>query len=227
LAQLSEDLFDAYRNAYLCLECIASDQSPKGPSESDVAWLKRVLPVLLPQGVDMDLVDRIYKAGCLPLFHARMNQGFYEPYGVQRAEVHKLLFQLERIVVAALHHRFGPRFPALWGEMSEAARDVLARAVLQVDEVILLTREGSSLTANPCVKIVEAPRRFENIWARITASIPACKVNMAQVALKKGGQDWTKLELAEPVGLEGVASINIELSMAIYNSRAPRPAYAR
>ncbi len=43
LAQVTEDIFDAYRNLYLALECVLDDRYPKGRRESESVWLRRAL----------------------------------------------------------------------------------------------------------------------------------------------------------------------------------------
>jgi hypothetical protein len=39
LSQASDDLFDAYRNAYLAFECLISGESAKSKGESELQWL--------------------------------------------------------------------------------------------------------------------------------------------------------------------------------------------
>jgi hypothetical protein len=43
LSQTTDDLFDAYRNAYLALEAILSDIAPPKPREGEGAWVQRAL----------------------------------------------------------------------------------------------------------------------------------------------------------------------------------------
>ncbi len=81
LSQLTDDLFDAFRNAYLSLECLVSDESEKERDETERHWLKRVLGGPLsagvPAGVDVNVaVEEMYKLGRLPLFHAKTGKLF-------------------------------------------------------------------------------------------------------------------------------------------------------
>jgi len=43
MSQCARGLFDAYRNAYLALECLVSDESPKKRNERELEWLSRVI----------------------------------------------------------------------------------------------------------------------------------------------------------------------------------------
>lgn len=81
LANASGDLFDAFRNAYLAMECLVSDATPKGATESELNWLKRAFagPLLagLPSGlIGPGTLDDIYRYGRLPTFHAKMGDTF-------------------------------------------------------------------------------------------------------------------------------------------------------
>ena len=53
LAQLTDELFDAFRNIYLAIEAILSSIVPPNPNEGENKWLKRALLAVHPQLVDL------------------------------------------------------------------------------------------------------------------------------------------------------------------------------
>jgi hypothetical protein len=92
LAHLTDDPIERFRYLYLGIENGISAISPKGPSESESAWLKRVLRAQAidcaaalqrpaPNGVDPvdHLVDVVYTQTRLPAFHAKHGQHIFLP----------------------------------------------------------------------------------------------------------------------------------------------------
>jgi len=230
LSQLTDDLFDAYRNAYLSLECFVSDESAKGPGESEVAWLKRVLGGSLlpgvPGGMDINAtVDDVYKLGRLPLFHAKTGASFYAPQGEERERVQLLFATLTALLAALFRHKFGNRFPGGWGSMSQEVHDAQARAVFQFDEVVY-KRESERVSFLPKVEVISKPRRFGNLWARLEVARPIDLMCVDGVELLHDGQYWCGLEFPECLPMENVAVVSFEFSLLQYNTRAPNPSHA-
>jgi hypothetical protein len=232
LSQLTDDLFDAYRNAYLSLECLVSGESPqdKKNREKELDWLKRVLGGPLSAGVPagMDIsatVDELYESGRLPLFHAKIGKSFYAPQGEKREHIQELLGTINALLASLFRNKFGDRFPAGWGWMSELARDASARAVLQFDEVVYKSAcERSS--RHPQVQVIEQPRRFGNLWARLEVAPPADLAYIDAVELRHNGQDWITLEFPESVPMAGVRMARFEICVLTYHARAPKPTHA-
>jgi len=91
LAQTTDDLFDAYRNMYLAFEALLSTQYSKRRCETEIDWLRRALrSASLSLHLDTlklapcpDLVEaileKVYKDGRLPLFHAKAGRTFFAP----------------------------------------------------------------------------------------------------------------------------------------------------
>lgn len=76
LAQITDDLFDAYRNMYLALELLVSTISPKARQESERNWLKRVIGSSPDYCTERRIVEEIYKVRC-DLFHAKKMKCIY------------------------------------------------------------------------------------------------------------------------------------------------------
>jgi hypothetical protein len=53
LAQVSEEVFDAYRNLYLALESILSTATPRKPGEREVEWVERALKAAATAGTNL------------------------------------------------------------------------------------------------------------------------------------------------------------------------------
>jgi hypothetical protein len=112
LAQVSDDLYDAFRNMYLAFESLLSTRHQRG-KEHEVQWLERAMRSALP---DLDLatlcpretsdpvayiVGLIYTNARLPLFHAKDGKTYFAPGGAEadRAVVLHALSLLTSIVV--------------------------------------------------------------------------------------------------------------------------------
>jgi hypothetical protein len=112
LAQVSDDLYDAFRNMYLAFESLLSTQHPKG-REHEVQWLERALRAseqvldlvaLCPRGTSDPVThirERVYENARLPLFHAKDGKTYFAPGGVEsdRAAVLEALSLLTSVVI--------------------------------------------------------------------------------------------------------------------------------
>lgn len=102
LSQASDDLFDAYRNAYLALEAVLSDITPQklhpnGRRESERDWLTRALvDAGLATAGDGALADELYRGVRASLSHAKSGRDVLLPY--DNAERDKVLASLHRVV---------------------------------------------------------------------------------------------------------------------------------
>ena len=229
LSLLAEDLFDAYRNAYLALECIVSDESPPNPREREIPWLKRVLGGSLrpgmPGGMLIDsTIEELYELGRLPLFHAKMGQRFYSPYSKDREHVQAMLGVLHAIVAGLIHFKFGSQFSGGWAQFSQALTDARAQASFKCDEVICGT-DAAAESLTPIVEVVDVPRRFGNPWARLTLPAPQSILSIQRFTLRLRGQDRCWTDLPEPWSTAAISSMIIELNYLDYNVRAPNPVH--
>jgi hypothetical protein len=89
LSQVSDDLFDAFRNMYLAFELLLSAKYPKG-NEREIDWLRTSLAAaaadldlasLTPSHVDpvSHIIDAVYLNARLPLFHAKDGHAYFAP----------------------------------------------------------------------------------------------------------------------------------------------------
>lgn len=231
LAHVSADLFDAFRNAYLALECLASEATPKGSSESELNWLKRALAGPLSSGLPLGLVgpstvDDIYRDGRLPTFHAKMGSTFYAPHGPERQSMQARFDTLVLLVNCLLQHRFGPQFVSRGASMSQAAYDSMASTSLNYDEIVF-QGDGLRESAVAVVQTVSSTRRFNQLWGRTTVARPASLHWIDAIEARKAGTEWMSLVLNERVPLQGVSKISVELNLLQYHSGSKRPAHRR
>lgn len=112
LAQVTEDLFDAYRNMYLAFEALLSSKYPK-TGRGERKWLREALDDARKSiqiadlvGEDSadpvgDLLAQIYTDARLPLFHAKDGEEFYVPHDSveSRDVVSRALSVLTKVVL--------------------------------------------------------------------------------------------------------------------------------
>lgn len=231
LAHVSDDLFDAFRNAYLALECLASEATPKGASESELNWLKRALTgplsIGLPSGlIGHSTVEDIYRDGRLPTFHAKMGSTFHAPHGLERQSMQERFDTLALLVNCLLQHRFGHEFVRRSASMSQDLYDSMAATSFTFDEIAF--QDGELRESAPAVvQTVSSPRRFNQLWGRATVARPASLHWIDTIKTQKAGVSWTSSVLAERVPLQGVNKISVEFNVLQYNSRSKRPVHRR
>jgi hypothetical protein len=225
LSQISDDLFDAFRNAYLALECIVSDVSPINANEKEVVWLKRVLngPLsnTIPGGLNIDAtVDEIYKHGRLPLFHAKNN--FYKPQGDDRATIQSTLMTLQQLLASIMKAKISPHISGGWGQMSQALIDSMCKVSFKANEIIYGLDQLQEKMAMS-MEVVDSPRRFGNLWARVTTPAPTGISAVESIIFLEAGQETITMTLPEKIPLQRVSSIRVELNQLYSSAKAPNP----
>ncbi len=127
LSQVSDDLYDAYRNMYLAFESILSSQYPKSKG-LEINWLRQSLNAaasdlqlsnLIPVGVADPtgyLLAKIYDGARLPLFHAKDGKAYFAPVqsSINRQEVSTSLAILTQIVIRMAGKWFAARRLGGW-----------------------------------------------------------------------------------------------------------------
>lgn len=231
LARASPDLFDAFRNAYLALECLASESTSKGPSEGEPAWLKRALAGPLSTGIPAGVIgpstiDDIYRDGRLPTFHAKTGSSFYAPHGPERAAMQERLETLLLLVNCLLQDRFGHQFVSRDASMSQDMYDSMAAASFTFNEISFSDGQAEAAVA-AVAQTISSPRRFNQLWGRTTVTRPATLDWVSVYETRKDGGAWTTAVLEERVPLRGVSKISIEINLLQYASGSKRPAHRR
>jgi len=113
LSQVTDDLYNAYRNMYLAFELTLSRGVPPNKGEREIHWLRRALSQAEGQlqlagilkvptdKVPDTLIEGIYRDARLPLFHAKFNRDYYSPHDDEgdRGVVANALKLLSRVVL--------------------------------------------------------------------------------------------------------------------------------
>ena len=230
LSLVSDDLFDAYRNAYLAFECLISGESAKQRSESELDWLIRVSKAsfasAIPGGIDIELtLEEIYKLGRLPLFHAKMSETFFTPQGDEREHLHKLLEDLTFLLISFLGHKLGHSAVGGWGSSSQDLCDAQSRTMFDCDSVLLQSSRFRR-TVVPIVDVYDNPRRFGNLWARIAVRPPQSLPSLSKMETLLKRQARIHFKLEEAISLTDVSTFAIELSVVNRHASAPRRLYS-
>jgi len=143
LAQLTDDLFDAYRNLYLALESILDRMAPQTikaagkPAEGESAWFKRALGIadtrvglalFAPQGSTnpvQDLYNELYMATRTALFHSKSSRQSILPHapGKGHEDVAAAVERLSRLYIALAEKELGTR--SVMGVVTYAGFDLM------------------------------------------------------------------------------------------------------
>lgn len=152
LSQISDDLYDAYRNMYLAFESMLSSRHPKTKG-LEIDWLRQALNAassdlqlsnLVPVGT-LDatghLLAKIYDGARLPLFHAKDGKAYFAPVHstANRQEVSAALATLTQIVIRMADKWFATRRLGGWINLE----------LLASQNEILFADSGFVFTDNP------------------------------------------------------------------------------
>jgi hypothetical protein len=226
MSQCAKGLFDAYRNAYLALECLVSDVATKGDGESELNWLNRViggpLAQAVPSGLDANTaLEAIYKFGRNPLFHAKITETFYPPHGPQTEEVQELFERLTLLLASLLQYRLGKEVVRTWATMSQPVEDKQTLLTLNFDEVCF-ENGADEIYATPRIEVIKSPRRFGQLWAKVFVDRPEELLSIRRVRFLRQRQRRIEFELDEALETSSVAGITFEINSVNRNLRAPK-----
>ncbi len=127
LSQVSDDLYDAYRNMYLALESLLSSKYPKQTGErkwllqsltsaSSDLFLSNLVPPETSNNAVEEIIRHIYDEARLPLFHAKVGERHFAPVNSasEREKVADALELLTPIVLRMANTWFSARRPRRW-----------------------------------------------------------------------------------------------------------------
>jgi hypothetical protein len=123
LAQVSEEVFDAYRNLYLALESILSTATPPKPGEREIEWIPRALRQAQANGLNLAgfgrkdahdpvaaIVEDLYSATRTATFHAKADKPTLLPLdAVDRSTVLDNLSRLAGLYLELVHRTLDVR----------------------------------------------------------------------------------------------------------------------
>ena len=252
LSQITDDLYDAYRNMYLAFELLLSSQYPKG-NEKEIDWLNRGLTASLtplnltallpPNTVDpiATIIQKIYEDARLPLFHAKEGKGFFIPQSIgHRHIVAEALQLLTNIVLRMSEAWQGVRYlgGAVYpGWVYRNMSDYLSACRM------LASSDSSSF--DPATVDLSHARYLEGVWMNASLA-PQLSTDQSPVLLGVLNQtDFGLLNsvwrfevvdterpliahtLEDELTIEGIDRLECQLNTRVSNTRRPRSLFAR
>lgn len=147
LSEVSDDLFEAFRNMYLGFEGLLASIVPIKSKERESCWLNRSLRKLNNEvslsaafGTTIEIftdefIQEIYKAVRCALFHAKKSVRLNPHRLIDRTKVSKALLKLSNIVFLIVAHYFHARRPS--GGLTDAGFGLMAEKVFRDSEIII------------------------------------------------------------------------------------------
>jgi hypothetical protein len=165
LSQITDDIYDAYRNMYLAFELLLSSQYPIEKNEREINWLRRGISnanislnfkALLPTSTNdpiQEIIQTIYDKARLPLFHAKEGRGFYPPQSSEyRNVIIKALDLLTKMVLKMSEAWYDARRlggGVFHGWVYESMKQILSTAKMLVsDDSSQFDKSQKDLTDN-------------------------------------------------------------------------------
>ncbi len=146
LAQVTDDLFDAYRNLWLSFELLLSSHYPKQGGERD--WLQDALTQThnslnlangyQPSGQDVvaEIIADLYTNARLPLFHATAFRTVFVPHNLSdRETVGEALRKLTRLLLFLIENWLNVRRPS--GGITYHGFDTTIKDILVSSEILV------------------------------------------------------------------------------------------
>lgn len=252
LSQATDDLFDAYRNAYLALESILSDVAPQDPNEREGDWFKRAL-ASAERLVDLsdhaaqetsDPVEALYREHFVgtrsAMFHAKSGRPVLLPRNeVEREAVTTSLLTIVGLYLRVAEKHLGTRRPA-GGVTSQGfqlmVKPTLDKLVVSVsdDDSALdptgsaIAPRGGSVVALPVLHEVEleGPMVMTKRASSAVDAMSAVPVVRRVVGATVDGVAMLSTVLEGPLVLGSATVFEAVIGVRGENARQPRGSYA-
>lgn len=253
LAQVSEEVFDAYRNLYLALESILSTATPLRTGEREFDWFVRALTEAAAAGLDLGafapagasdfgaaIRGDLYADTRTATFHAKAGERVLLPLDpVDRQSVIDRLSRLAGLYLALVNQTLGVR--RLSGAMMKGGFDlVVGRLVTELkvhatDDDVRVDETATSL--NPGGGLVKklATRPFPELDQPFVRTIigEASVKDLAELrkvtrvmSVARDGTPVTAGQLEAPLTLGGFDLFEAVMAVRGLNVRLPRTFYS-
>jgi hypothetical protein len=254
LAQVTDDLFDAYRNLYLALESLLHSIEPvrqdpnTGRFESEKKWFKRAIGMtnvanladFAPPGAKNpphDIYVDLYQDTRTSLFHAKGNRPHLRPHEAEeRGRVEESLKRLTRLYLAIVEAQHGVRRRS--GGVTEDGFQLMTSLLdsgaqtFASDEALPETDIPSGLTSGayhalPTRRAPEMDRPFfKSILGSATfASLPLLSVSQL-VLVTNSGIPMATADLDGSLTLDHVHRFEAHLPLRMRHPQLPREFYS-
>lgn len=251
LSQVSDDLYDAYRNMYLAFESMLSSQYPKTKG-LEINWLRQSLDAaspelqlvnLVPKGTS-DVTDyllaKIYDGARLPLFHAKDGKAYFAPVQStsNRQEVGAALSTLTQIVICMAGKWYSARRRGGWVNVKlfEEQHEQLfagSRFVFTDNPDFSLQDDLNSKSITDGVSFPGSFSRFfgseqrNNLSGQLRVSAIASRGRFHAVYIVNDTNPLVAVSPDTTVDLNGLDVFDVHLFVRITNGCAPKYIYPR
>jgi methylamine utilization protein MauJ len=253
LAQVTDDLFDAYRNLYLALEALLSTIVPLNQGESETNWLRRAFREVANNGmVDFAAVlpnhggdpvqetfQDIYLDKRNAIFHAKNHRTHLVPHDPdQRQELLASHKRLTQIILALVEGYFGVRrfssgMFAGWFRLQSNHLDTGSTIYVSddpapfdpSDEVV--NPSDGNLVALDTRAAPELDQPFVK-WMRGTIPVVelAALTRLARTALTNGDTPYLCAILEGHLTLQGIHMLEVLMGLRLKNFHQPKGLYS-
>ncbi len=251
LSQVSDDLFDSFRNMYLAFELLLSSKHPKGRGKEE-DWLRNslnssagdlnlvgVVPSGTPDPVD-HVMQVVYFDARLPLFHAKDGRVFYAPMGhdADREAVERALGMLTYMVMqmADTWHNTRRRRGGVYLRTMEAGfGSIMAGAMYSVSPIASFKPDdpltSPAIQAGFRIPATYSGRVDDRTPPTVSGEAPIGpeleKEPMRAIYLIGPTDPLIADTLEAPVNLSGLGKLRIVFRLFGYNENEPRTVFLR
>lgn len=251
LSQVTDDLYDAFRNMYLAFECLLSTRHPK-TQRQEIQWLTDALTAsaqdlqisaLCPAGTTdpvAHIIARVYNGARLPLFHAKDGKTYFAP-GANHADrevVQDSLNALTSLVLRMAQVWYNARRRGGWANLryfDEGWRTQLSGSKLVVsDEATDLKDEAHGVAAatrgvqfSAAVNEYFDSEKRTNIEAQIPVSALAGRTQLAAIYVTKDGAPLIGVTPDTIVDVAGFDHMHAHIFIRGRNGNQPKSQYTR
>jgi hypothetical protein len=251
LSQVTDDLFDAYRNLYLAFELLLSSLFPK-INERELDWLERALSQInqniltstmgVTSNVVQATIDQIYKDARLPLFHAKDGRDYYSPHGQieKRRVVSEALIKLTRIFLLLAKEQ-ETSIRGLGASMSTGLEKQLMEPLLKGTSVVLSddaspfdpdekgfsnSRYQRAIRSHDINENASPHHKFSLI-CHITIPETSAISQISRVELVSNSESLITSLLDKPVFLDSIDEIEVQMNFNKMSARAPKKLFSQ
>jgi hypothetical protein len=235
LSQLTDDLFDSYRNAYLALELLVNELVPrkKKPREGERDWLCRAfsgeLQGSVPDGLPVqEFVDILYVRARLPLFHAKEAYFLPEDSPAEREGIRRSL-TVGLQTVMNLFKRVSQHTHPGGSRKSREVRYAGVCAMFTPNMLRIGSGEAAITVSSPTTAVSMDRLRFDNptfLLSCPVSSLPGLAA-VGELSLLKDGEEGIALELQQAFSLASITRLEVFLQAHSYNTREPKTVFPR
>lgn len=249
LSQVTDDLFDAFRNMYLAFEMLLEHKAPKSASENEGKWLNRALVEInktaplseafkpLTKDVIRDIEKHIYKDIRCAIFHSKTGPRLLPQNLSDRKKIQDGLRKLSRLVLLISKKFLYSRFPT--GGFTYAGFDAATKPILQTSSILVsdndLPLEQSNTLDSPAYKYaVEMKTKLAEdlsepglnyILGTINASDLSSLSKIARFGVKGEKGLLMTATIEAELKFTGIDVLEAQIGVQLRNVRGPKRLY--